>query len=127
MIFQDFINPRQAVLDQFISPYNNAGVNSNLKELNTVLQPPHLKLKDYSTALRLSAPGHFMATLDLKSVHHQLIWVGRPSDRKYLGSEFERNLYEFITSLLGFAQHLHEITKLFNPGLHILHSAGYTD
>ncbi|XP_071578072.1 uncharacterized protein [Temnothorax nylanderi] len=54
----------------------------NLKKLNKFIKPPHFKLEDIRTAVKLISPGCFMAKLDLKDayflvpVHHQ--------DRKFL-------------------------------------------
>lgn len=82
----ELINPRA---DQFLSsfflvdkPLGDKRFILNLRELNTYLRPPHFKLEDWRTVIRLMLLGSQMATLDLEDAY--LLIPIEEGHRKYL-------------------------------------------
>ncbi|KAJ8913783.1 hypothetical protein NQ315_002689 [Exocentrus adspersus] len=102
------------VKNQFLSPYflrkKPNGENRfilNLKNLNTFLNVPHIKLEDHRTVLRLVNQNNYLAKIDLKDAYF-LVPV-RKTYRKFL-----RGPYLNLTHYLRFKYstlYFHKITQ----------------
>lgn len=89
LLLKGAIKQAESCADQFLSPFFLVNKSSedkrfilNLRELNTYIKPPHFKLKDWRTVIRLMLPGSYMATLDFEDAyllpideHHRNICV----------------------------------------------------
>lgn len=94
----------------------------NLKKLNAFIEPPHFKLEDHKTVIRILTPNCFMATLDLKDAF-MLIPVAEDF-KKYLRFEFMGTLYEFNCLPFGLCTAPFVFTKLLKPVAQVLRSEG---
>lgn len=70
------IVPVKSSKDQFLSSFFLIDKSSggkrfilNLRDLNSHVEPPHFKLEDWRTVVRLMLPGTYMATLDLEDAY----------------------------------------------------------
>lgn len=70
------IVPVEPSKDQFLSSFFLVDKSSggkrfilNLRDLNLHIEPPHFKLEDWRTVVRLMLPGTHMATLDLEDAY----------------------------------------------------------
>lgn len=75
----------------------------NLKNLNRFLQPPHFKLEDYRTVIKLVYHNCFFTSIDLKDSYY-LVPI-KANNRKYLKFVFEDIYYCFNCLLFGLCTH----------------------
>ncbi|KYN23502.1 hypothetical protein ALC57_04086, partial [Trachymyrmex cornetzi] len=75
--------------DQFLSSFflikkSSRGIRFilNLRDLNTYLFPPHFKMEDWRTVVRLMLPNYVMATIDLEDAYFSV--PIHPSHSKFL-------------------------------------------
>ena len=115
---------------QFLSSYflrpKNDGSNRfilNLTELNFFMESPHFKMEDLRTAIKLLAPGSFMATIDIKDAY-LMVPISKKS-RRFLRFEFEGDLYEFLTLPFGLCIAPYIFTKLMKPIIAFLRARGF--
>lgn len=106
--------------DQFLSsfflvdkPAGGKRFILNLKALNKYIQPPHFKLEDWRTVVRLMLPGSFMATLDLEDAYF-LVPIFR-QHRKFLRFQWRRSTYQFTALPFGLAVAPYIFTKILRP------------
>ncbi|XP_018373232.1 PREDICTED: uncharacterized protein LOC108767726 [Trachymyrmex cornetzi] len=124
------IYPVQPLRDQFLSPFFLIDKPSggrrfilNLKELNTHILPPHFKLEDWRTVVRLMLPNVEMASLDLEDAY--LAVPIHPSYRKYLRFRWQGIIYEFAALPFGLATAPYIFTKILRPVVAYLRAEGY--
>lgn len=110
---------------QFVSSYflrpkadGSARFILNLKSLNKYFQPPHFKLEDYRTALKLTYPNCFYTLIDLKDAYFSIAIHWRY--RKYFRFLFNDHLWEFNSLPFGFSPAPFIFTKIMKPVLHSL-------
>lgn len=115
---------------QFLSPYFLAEKPNgekrfilNLKKLNEFLVPPHFKLEDKKTVMRILSKDSYLATLDLKDAY--LTIPVSKSSRKFLRFKFENNIYEFTCIPFGLCTAPFLFTKLMKPVIHSLRSKSF--
>lgn len=115
---------------QFLSPFflkekASGGMRLilNLKELNTFISPPHFKLEDWRTVVRLMLPRVQMASLDLKDAY--LLVSVHPDHRKFLRFQWRENTFEFTALSFGLATAPYIFTKLLRPVVTYLRARGY--
>lgn len=115
--------------DQFISPYflipkpnGDLRFILNLKELNSFVVAPHLKMEDKKTAMRLMRKDSFMASIDLRDSY--LFIPVEKSNGKYLRFSFRNKLYEFNCIPFGLCTAPFLFTKLMKPIAQQLRSRG---
>ena len=70
----------------------------NLKPLNEFVSYYHFKMDTIHIALKLTRPGCFMASVDLKDAFYS-VPVAK-EDRKYLKFEWQGSYYEYPMALL---------------------------
>lgn len=85
----------------------------NLKKLNEFIDPPHFKMEDLKTAIRLISPRCFMTSIDLEDAY-TLISV-HPDFRKYLRFQFGGQLFESNTLPFGLCTAPYMFTKILKP------------
>lgn len=116
--------------DQFLSNYfivekPSGGVRFifNLKDLNQYITPPHFKLDDWRTVVRLMLPDYAMATIDIEDAY--LLVPIHPSYRKFL--RFVRNniVYEYSVLPFGLCTAPFIFTKIVKPVTTYLRKNGY--
>lgn len=73
----------------------------NASQLNKHLSPPHYKMEGLHTLEELLEPGDWMSKLDIKDAYLQVPVA--PSDRKYLGFQWEDKYYRFKVLPFGTA------------------------
>lgn len=95
----------------------------NLKSLNTFIQPPHFKMKDNRTVMKLISRYCYMATIDLREAYF-LIPVHK-NYRKFLRFKFN-NMYQFITLPFGLSLAPYIFTKIIRPVFQLLKQEGIT-
>lgn len=61
----------------------------NLKKLNTFIDPPHVKIKDYRTLSKLMTPSCYGATVDIRNAYHFV----NVAVNVFLRFQFEGQLY----------------------------------
>lgn len=107
--------PDQYLSSIFLAPKPNGKKRFilNLKKLNLSVDPPHFKMEDYRTVLRLLHKGAFMTSIDLKDAYF-LVSV-TPGHRKYLRFTFGGQLYEFTCLPFGLSSAPFCFTKLMKP------------
>lgn len=96
----------------------------NLKSLNRFLEPPHFKLEDYRTVLKLIYKDCFFTTLDLKDAYF-LIPIDS-NNRKYLKFTYNGNFYHFNCIPFGLCTAPYVFTKIMKPVLKCLRLKGIT-
>lgn len=85
----------------------------NLKDLNLFMNPPHFKMEDIKTALRLIRPDCYFASIDLKDGYlHVPIQL---KYRKYLRFTFDNKCYEFSALPFGLCTAPYIFTKILKP------------
>lgn len=116
--------------DQFISSYflvdkpnGDKRFILNLKPLNKFIIPPHFKLEDHKTVIKLLTPNCFMASIDLKDAYF-LVPIAEDF-KKYLRFEFNGNTYEFNCLPFGLCTAPFVFTKLMKPVAQLLRSEGW--
>lgn len=117
------------VKNQFISPCflvkkpngNNRFI-LNLKNLNTFIDPPHFKMEDSRTVMKLIKKDCYMATIDLKDAYFLIPVHNR--FRKYLRYQINNQLYEFTCLPFGLCTAPSVFTKIIKPVLSYLRVRG---
>ena len=106
--------------DQFLSSYflvdKSNGVKRiilNLKTLNVSIDPPHFKLDDVCSVVKLISENFFMGTIDLKDAHFTIPVA--PEYRKYLRFSFRGQIYEFTCLPFGLCIAPFVFTKIMKP------------
>lgn len=112
---------------QFISPYflvKKRGGRSrfilNLKRLNMFIEPPHFKMEDFRTVIKLIRPDYYMTTIDLKDAYW-LIPI-HEKFKKFLRFRVGKNLYQFECIPFGLSIAPYIFTKLIKPIVTFLRS-----
>lgn len=95
----------------------------NLKNLNKFITPPHFKMEDLRTAIKLVTPNCFLASVDLKDAYF-LIPV-HLEHRKYLRFEFQQNCFEFNCLPFGLNTCPLVFTKVMKPVMEHLRLHGW--
>ena len=95
----------------------------NLKNLNKFMDPPHFKIEDMKTALKMLSRDCFMTKIDLKDAYF-LIPI-REKDRKFLRFCFNGTLFEFNALPFGLCTGPWEYTKINKPVVHFLRAKGH--
>lgn len=95
----------------------------NLKNLNHFIKPPHFKMEDLRTAVKLMVPNCFLATIDLKDAYF-LVPI-HPTSKKYLRFEFLNQCYEFNCLPFGLNTAPLVWTKIMKPVIEHLRSQGF--
>lgn len=74
LLLKGAIVPVEPRSDQFLSPFflvdkalGGKRFILNLRELNTYIDPPHFKLEDWRTVIRIMLPEFQMATIDIET------------------------------------------------------------
>lgn len=116
---------------QFISPYFLVDKSNgkkrfvlNLKGLNKFINPPHFKMEDGRTVIKLINKDCYLTKIDLKDAYFAV-----PIDikfRKYLRFQFDGVLYEFLALPFGLSYAPYLFTKLVRPILAYYRSKGIT-
>lgn len=96
----------------------------NLKLLNEFITPPHFKMENVKTALRLITKNCYLASIDLKDAY--LLIPIADEFKKYLRFSFEGKLFEFNCLPFGLCTAPYVFTKLLKPVVHHLRSVGLT-
>lgn len=116
--------------DQFLSSYfivekPSGGVRFifNLKDLNQYIMPPHFKLEDWRTAVRLMLQDYVMATIDLEDAY--LLVPIHPSYRKFLRFVRKGIVYQFLALPFGLCTAPFIFTKILRPVTTYLRKKGY--
>lgn len=116
--------------DQFLSPFfvikkSSGGMRFilNLRDLNSYITPPHFKLKDWSTVVRLMLPGFKLATIDLEDAYF-LIPIHEPF-RKFLRFQWRGETYEFTSLSFGLSIAPFIFTKVLRPVVKLLREKGF--
>lgn len=95
----------------------------NLKNFNCFIDPPHFKMEDLKTVIRLLVPYCYMATIDLNDAF-LLVPIGNDFT-KYLRFEFNGVLYQFNCLPFGLCTSAYVFAKLLKPVAHFLRSSGF--
>ena len=82
----------------------------NLKYLNQILQYHHLNMEDLKQVKELLAEGDFMVKLDLQGAYSSISL--HEETTKYVRSQWEGKLYEFLCLCFGVGPALRYFTKL---------------
>ena len=85
----------------------------NLKQLNKFITPPHFKMEDIRTALRLMSVNCYLASIDLKDAY--LLMPIFKNHRKFLRFSFDGINYEFTCMPFGLCTAPYTFTKLMKP------------
>ncbi|KAJ8944860.1 hypothetical protein NQ317_008851 [Molorchus minor] len=94
----------------------------NLKKLNKFVNPPHFKLEDYRTVLKLLSKNAFLTSIDLKDAYF-LINVSTEF-RKYFRFQFNEKMYQFTSLPFGYSLSPYIFTKLMKPVLKAIRAEG---
>lgn len=108
-----FLVPKPDGSDRFIL---------NLKNLNRFLDPPHFKLEDYRTVLKLIHSNCFFTSIDLKDAYY-LVPI-KTDHKKYLKFVFEGNYFSFNCLPFGLCTAPFVFTKILKPVLKVLRTKG---
>lgn len=95
----------------------------NLRDLNTFINPPHFKLEDWRTVVRLMLPETYMATLDLEDAY--LLVPIIEEHRKFLRFRWRKTTYEFTALPFGLSTAPYIFTKILRPVVAHLRERGY--
>jgi len=106
--------------DQFLSSFFLIDKSSggkrfilNLRDLNVYIEPPHFKLEDWRTVVRLMLPGTHMATLDLEDAYLLVsIFEGH---RKFLRFQWRNKTFEFTALPFGLSTAPYIFLDLYLP------------
>lgn len=110
----------------FLTPKNDGTQRFilNLKKLNKYLNPPHFKMEDYRTLLKLIYKNCFFTTIDLKDAYY-LIPINH-HDRKFLKFKFNGKSYVFNSLPFGLSTAPLVFTKILKPVLQYFRERGIT-
>ena len=130
LISKGAVSECQPSKNQFVSSYFLIDKSNgqkrfilNLKKLNCFMEPPHFKLEDQKTVMRLLTKNSYMASIDLKDAFH-LISIAE-EDRKYLRFEFNYKLYQFNCLPFGICTAPYQFTKITKPLVQFLRGQGF--
>lgn len=115
---------------QFLSPFflvdkpnGDKRFILNLKKLNEHLNPPHFKMEDWKTVIRLLTPDCFLASLDLEDAYARISI--HPDFKKFLRFSFQGDLFEFNVLPFGLSTAPLVFTKIMKPVSVVLRSKGF--
>lgn len=115
--------------EEFLSPYflrekpdGSDRFILNLKNLNKFIEPPHSKIEDVKTSLKMITRKCFMASIDLKDAY--LLIPVENKYRKFLRFCFQQNLYEFTCMSFGLCTAPYTFTKILKPVVQKLRKEG---
>ena len=95
----------------------------NLKQFNESVEYHHFKMDTLETVTRMTKPGCFMASVDLKDAYYT---VSIHSDhQKYLKFMFNGTLYQYMCLPNGLSSAPRIFTKLLKPVYSTLHNKGH--
>ncbi|XP_018360234.1 PREDICTED: uncharacterized protein LOC108759349, partial [Trachymyrmex cornetzi] len=116
--------------DQFLSSFflikkSSGGMRFilNLRDLNAYILPPHFKMEDWHTVVRLMLPNYRMASVDLQDTY--LAIPIHPLHRKFLRFQWRGVVYEFTALPFGLATAPYIFTKITRPIVTILRKQGF--
>ncbi|XP_011866158.1 PREDICTED: uncharacterized protein LOC105561098 [Vollenhovia emeryi] len=116
--------------DQFLSPFflikkASGGMRFilNLRKLNSYLLPPHFKMEDWRTVVRLMLPNFNMASIDLEDAY--LLVPIHPSHRRFLRFQWGGSTFEFTALPFGLATAPYIFTKIMRPVVRALREKGF--
>lgn len=116
--------------DQFLSSFflikkSSGGMRFilNLRNLNSYISPPHFKLEDWRTVIRLMLPHYKMATIDLEDAY--LLVPVHHSYRMYLRFQWKGKTYEYTALPFGLSTVPYIFTKIMHPIIKILREKGF--
>jgi len=122
--------PADPCEDQFLSSFFLIDKSSggkrfilNLKDLNAHIEPPHFKLKDWRTVIRLTFPATQMATLDLEDAY--LLIPISEEHRKFLRFQWRNATYEFTALPFGLSTAPYILTRVLRPVVAYFRNRGY--
>ncbi|XP_066600758.1 uncharacterized protein [Prorops nasuta] len=95
----------------------------NLKFLNQFVAKEHFKMEDLRTAVALTFPKDFIASIDLKDAYF-LIALSKES-RKYVRFRFRDSLFEFTCLPFGLSSAPYIFTKLLKVPIRVLRGRGF--
>lgn len=114
---------------QFISTYflrqKSSGEKRfilNLKCLNQFIEPPHFKLEDLRTILKLTKRGCFFTSIDLQDAFFYI--PIHKNYRKYLRFSHRGKLYEFVCMPFGLSVAPFVFTKIVRPIITLFRQKG---
>ncbi|XP_067204231.1 uncharacterized protein [Linepithema humile] len=124
------VAPVEPHVFQFLSPFFLIDKSSggkrfilNLRDLNKYIVPPHFKLEDWRTVIRLMLPGFHMATLDLEDAY--LLVPIYENHRRFLRFQWRNVTYEFSALPFGLSTAPYIFTKILRPVVTFLRNQGY--
>ncbi|XP_067204258.1 uncharacterized protein [Linepithema humile] len=124
------IAPVEPHVFQFLSPFFLINKSSggkrfilNLRDLNKYIEPPHFKLEDWRTVIRLMLSGFHMATLDLENAY--LLVPIFENHRRFLRFQWRNVTYEFSALPFGLSTAPYIFTKILRPVVTFLRNQGY--
>lgn len=85
----------------------------NLKELNKFIKPPHFKMEDIRSVIKLVSPKDFMGSLDLKDAY--FIVPIYKKHKKFLKFRFEEKMFQFTCLPFGLCTSPYIFTKIMKP------------
>lgn len=94
----------------------------NLKNLNRFIEPPHFKMEDCRTALKLITSSCYMTKIDLKEAYY-LVPI-KKSHYKFLRFKYNEKLYEFTSLPFGLSIAPFTFTKILKSVLKYLRENG---
>lgn len=116
--------------DQFLSRFflvekPSGGVRFifNLKDLNNYIVPPHFKLEDWRTVVRLMLPHMQMATIDIEDAY--LLVPIHEKHRIYLRFRWRGITYQFLALPFGLCTAPYIFTKIIRPIVKYLRERGF--
>nr|CAI5851674.1 unnamed protein product [Callosobruchus analis] len=116
--------PSQYLSSYFLADKSDGGKRFilNLNRLNKFLDPPHFKMEDFRTVLRLIQKDCYMASIDLRDAY--LLIPIHMKYRKYLRFKFQKVIYEFQVLPFGVSTAPYTFTKMMKPLIQNLRAHG---
>lgn len=114
----------QFISDIFLIPKSDGSMRFilNLKKLNKFVYTEHFKMEDVRTATKLMTKDCFMINIDLKEAYFLL--PIHETHTKFLRFYFKDCLYEFVALPFGLSSAPYIFTKILQPVVTHLRSAG---
>jgi hypothetical protein len=86
---------------QYISPIftfpkndkNEYRMILNLKELNEYIEPHHFKMETFESALKLTKPFIYFASIDLRHAYYSINMA--ENDQKFLRFQWREHIYQY--------------------------------
>lgn len=95
----------------------------NLRDLNSYISPPHFKLENWRTVIRLLLPSFKMASIDLEDAY--LLLPIHYSCRKFLRFQWQGEIYEFTSLPFGLSIAPYIFTMIMRPVVRSLRERGF--